>query len=324
MVRPVRKMPDWPDVEPQTFRFSSCFKASVMDDFRALLAVTADRVTVAMDALLPRSSGPEERLLSAMRYSALGPGKRLRPFITIEAGRMLGASERGLLRVATAIECVHAYSLIHDDLPCMDDDDVRRGRPTVHKEYDEATAVLAGDALQAFAFELLACPDTDASPSRRLELISGLARASGARGMVGGQMIDMSADRAAADINVITRMQRMKTGALIAFCAEAGAILAGANSDVRRALEGYAHDIGLAFQIRDDLLDAEGNENETGKAVGKDDNQGKATFVTILGLDDARDRARRLAAQAKDHLEPFGERANLLRRAADYVLERRS
>ena len=295
-----------------------------MDDFRALLAETADRVTVAMDALLPRANGPETALLSAMRYAALGPGKRLRPFITIEAGRIVGADERGLLRVATAIECIHAYSLIHDDLPCMDDDDVRRGRPTVHKEYDEATAVLAGDALQTFAFEILASPETDASSARRIELIARLAAASGARGMVGGQMIDMSADRADADINIITRMQRMKTGALIAFSAEAGAILAGAGADVRRALEGYAHDIGLAFQIRDDLLDAEGNAAETGKAVGKDDHHGKATFVTILGLDGARDRARRLAAQAKDHLDPFGESAKLLRSAADYVLERLS
>ncbi|MEE2525224.1 farnesyl diphosphate synthase [Hyphobacterium sp. HN65] len=295
-----------------------------MDDFRALLAETADRVTVAMDALLPRANGPEARVISAMRYAALGPGKRLRPFIAIEAGRMIGADETGLLRVATAIECIHAYSLVHDDLPCMDDDDVRRGRPTVHKEYDEATAVLAGDALQTFAFELLADPDTDANPNRRLELITKLAQASGAKGMVGGQMIDMSADRIDADINIITRMQRMKTGALIAFAAEAGAILSGATKDDRRALEGYAHDVGLAFQIRDDLLDAEGSLDETGKAVGKDENQGKATFVTILGLEGARDRARRLAAQAKDHLEPFGESAKLLRRAADYVLERRS
>jgi len=295
-----------------------------MDDFRTLLAETADRVTVAMDALLPRATGPESVLLSAMRYAALGPGKRLRPFITIEAGRIVGADERGLLRVATAIECIHAYSLIHDDLPCMDDDDMRRGRPTVHREYDEATAVLAGDALQTFAFEILADPETDSSPSRRVELIARLATCSGARGMVGGQMIDMRVDLVDADINIITRMQRMKTGALIAFSADAGPILAGAGPDVRRALEGYAHDIGLAFQIRDDLLDAEGSADETGKAVGKDDNQGKATFVSILGLDGARDRARRLAAQAKDHLEPFGERANLLRRAADYVLERRS
>lgn len=295
-----------------------------MDDFRALLAETADRVTVAMDALLPRANGPEARVISAMRYAALGPGKRLRPFIAIESGRMIGADETGLLRVATAIECIHAYSLVHDDLPCMDDDDVRRGRPTVHKEYDEATAVLAGDALQTFAFELLADPDTDSNPNRRLELITKLAQASGAKGMVGGQMIDMSADRIDADINIITRMQRMKTGALIAFAAESGAILAGATRDDRRALEGYAHDIGLAFQIRDDLLDAEGSSDETGKAVGKDENQGKATFVTILGLEGARDRARRLAAQAKDHLEPFGESAKLLRRAADYVLERRS
>lgn len=295
-----------------------------MDEFRTLLAETADRVTVAMDALLPRGKGPEATLFSAMRYAALGPGKRLRPFIAIEAGRMLGAHEKALLRAATAIECIHAYSLIHDDLPSMDDDDVRRGRPTVHIEYDEATAILAGDALQTLAFEILADDETHPSPNTRLELILGLAHASGARGMVGGQMIDMRADRNEADINMITRLQRMKTGALIAYSAEAGAILAGSDHDVRIALEGYAHDIGLAFQIRDDILDAEGDVEETGKAVGKDLNQGKANFVTILGLDGAKDRARRLAAQAKDHLEPFGDRAKLLRQAADYVLERRS
>lgn len=277
-----------------------------------------------MDALLPRATGPESQLISAMRYAALGPGKRLRPFLAIECGRLVGADERGLLRVATAIECVHAYSLIHDDLPCMDDDDMRRGRPTVHKAYDEVTAVLAGDALQAFAYEILASSETSSSAERRAELVARLAEASGARGMVGGQMIDMRADRIEADINVITRLQRMKTGVLIAYSAESGAILAGAGPDVRRALEGFAHDIGLAFQIRDDLLDAEGKAEETGKAVGKDDDQGKTTFVTILGLEGARDRARRLAAQAKDHLEPFGECATLLHQVADYVLERRS
>lgn len=295
-----------------------------MADFLQTIEEAADRVTVALDALLPRANGPETPLLSAMRYAALGPGKRIRPFIAIECGRLVGAEERGLLRCASAIECIHAYSLVHDDLPCMDDDDMRRGRPTVHKAYDEATAVLAGDGLLTFAFELLAHPDTHASAGRRCELIARLAAAAGARGMVGGQMIDMAAPEEQWDISIVTRMQRMKTGALIGFAAESGAILAGSDSGVRRSLEGFAHDLGLAFQITDDLLDATGKATETGKSTGKDAGQGKATFVTILGEGEARNQARRLAAQAKDHLDPFGEDANILREAVDYVLTRRS
>lgn len=295
-----------------------------MDSFEQRLNEAADRVTVALDALLPRAEGPEAHLNSAMRYAALGPGKRLRPFLAVEAGRLVNADERGVLRAACALECIHAYSLIHDDLPCMDDDDMRRGRPTVHRAYDEATAVLAGDALQAVAFEILAHPDTHQRGSVRSRLVERLARASGPYGMVGGQMIDIRAETEQFDISVVTRMHRMKTGALINYAIEIGTILREVEDHIRRALEGFAHDLGLAYQITDDLLDATGNQAEMGKAAGKDAGQGKATFVTILGVDGARDRSRHLAAQAKDHLEPFGARADVLREAVDFILDRRS
>ncbi|MFW6413265.1 MAG: polyprenyl synthetase family protein [Oceanicaulis sp.] len=296
-----------------------------MSEFEQALAETADRITVALDALIPRPDGPEKRLISAMRYAALGPGKRIRPFLTIECGRLVGADERALLRAACAVECVHAYSLIHDDLPAMDDDDVRRGRDTVHIAYDEATAILAGDALQSVAFEILAEPETCPSPSARAELVRRLAKAAGARGMAGGQMIDMAIEAGEeTDIAVVTRCQRMKTGALIGFCTEAGALIADAPKEARVALEGFAHDLGLCYQIVDDLLDAEGDETLTGKRTRKDAGQGKATFVSILGIEGARDRAGRLAGQAKDHLELFGSEARLLRDAVDYVLDRQS
>ena len=295
-----------------------------MDSFEQRLNEAADRVTVALDALLPRAEGPEAHLNSAMRYAALGPGKRLRPFLAVEAGRLVNADERGVLRAACALECIHAYSLIHDDLPCMDDDDMRRGRPTVDKAYDEATAVLAGDALQAAAFEILAHPDTHQRGSVRSRLVERLARASGPYGMVGGQMIDIRAETEQFDISVVTRMHRMKTGALINYAVEIGTILREVEDHIRRALEGFAHDLGLAYQITDDLLDATGDQAEMGKAAGKDAGQGKATFVTILGVEGARDRSRHLAAQAKDHLEPFGARAEVLREAVDFILDRRS
>ena len=295
-----------------------------MDGFEQRLNEAADRVTVALDALLPRAEGPEARLNSAMRYAALGPGKRLRPFLALECGRLINADERGLLRAGSALECIHAYSLIHDDLPCMDDDDMRRGRPTVHKAYDEATAVLAGDALQAMAFSILAHPDTHPRGRVRARLVESLAGASGASGMVGGQMIDIIGESEQLDISLVTRMHRMKTGALISFATDIGCILTDAEEHVRRALEGFAHDLGLAYQITDDLLDATGNAAETGKAVGKDAGQGKATFVTILGLDGARERAGHLANQAKEHLDPFGSRADVLREAVDFILDRRS
>jgi farnesyl diphosphate synthase len=293
-------------------------------DFETALEETADRVTVALDALIPRPDGPEARLMAAMRYAALGGGKRLRPFLVIHTGRMFDVHERALLRVAAAVECIHTYSLVHDDMPCMDDDDVRRGRPTVHKAYDEATAVLAGDALQSLAFEILCDSDTHGDPRVLAELARRLAVAAGGRGMVGGQMIDIETEGRDVDISVVTRMQRLKTGALIAFSVESGAILGRVSEDAAHALQGYAHDLGLAYQIMDDILDREGDAGALGKAVHKDATRGKASFVAAMGLDGARAQARRLAAQAKQHLDAFGPRARLLVDAVDYVLERRT
>jgi farnesyl diphosphate synthase len=292
--------------------------------FEQRLNEVADRITVALDQLIPPANGPEAKLMRAMRHGALSKGKRLRPFITIEVGRMFGGAEKALLRAAASVECMHAYSLIHDDLPCMDDDDYRRGQPTVHKAFDEATAVLAGDALQALAFEIMASPETHRDALMRCKLIERLAMAAGARGMVGGQMIDMNPVSDTEDrLQVLTRMQRLKTGALISLAGEVGAILGGALENERHAISGYTNDLGLAFQIVDDLLDVEGDPEILGKAVTKDTAAGKVNFVSLLGVEGAQERVRYLAAQAKQHLASFGTRAASLLHTVDFVLNRR-
>ena len=292
--------------------------------FEEALADAASLTDSLLERLLVVPPDLEARVYKAMRYAVLGPGKRLRPFLVLAGARLFGIARQYALQVAAAVEMVHAYSLVHDDLPAMDDSDLRRGRPTCHKEFDEATAVLAGDGLLTAAFEVLAHPDTHADPGVRCELIAALAAAAGAAGMVGGQMIDLIAEHRPLDIGAITRLQRMKTGALIAFSCESGAILAKAPTEARTALRGYAHDLGLAFQIADDLLDVEGSTAETGKPVGADSAAGKATFVSILGVERARSQAELLIGQAVAHLDLFGRRAELLREAARFVISRRT
>jgi len=291
-------------------------------DFARRLSEVADRVTVALDQLIPPAQGPEANLMRAMRHAALANGKRMRPFFVIETGAMFGASDKSLLRAASALECVHTYSLVHDDLPCMDNDDFRRGQPTVHKAFSEATAILAGDALLTLAFKILSSRETHPDPSIRLKLIERLSDAAGAKGMVGGQMIDMLEHTSPRDLSTITRMQRMKTGELIAYSIEAGAIIGGASEAEHHALYGFAHDLGLAYQIADDLLDATGEEQEAGKPLRTDAEAGKANFVTLLGIEAARERVRLLAAQARQHLAIFRNRANILLQSVDFVLER--
>jgi len=295
--------------------------------FDAALEFAAQSVERTMERLLPKGETGEARVFEAMRYSSLEGGKRLRGFFVLACATLFKVSALSALRTASAVEFVHAYSLIHDDLPAMDDDDLRRGKPSCHRQFDEATAILAGDALQALAFEVLAHEDTHGDPSVRAHLVADLARAAGAHGMVGGQMLDMLAERQAAgemSIGAITRLQRLKTGALITFSCTSGAILGKASEPLRTALAAYAHDLGLAFQIVDDLLDIEGDASQLGKTPGKDAAAGKATFVSILGRERARAQSNLLARQAAQHLEPFGQAADLLKQAAEFVVARQA
>jgi farnesyl diphosphate synthase len=282
----------------------------------------AEQVDRAFDQLLVVPDDPRARLYDAMRHAAIGGGKRLRPLLVMAAARLFHVSEESALRAGCAVECIHVYSLIHDDMPCMDDDDMRRGKPTVHKAFDEATAVLAGDSLHALAFEILADEDTHPDPFVRIELSMELARASGPSGMAGGQMMDLMAEHETFDLPTVTRLQQLKTGALIACSLEAGAILGRVPPEGRAGLRGYARDIGLAFQIADDILDVEGDAAIAGKALGKDEAAGKATFLSLLGLERARAQAKMLVEQAVGHLGQYGPEADLLRAIARYIVER--
>jgi farnesyl diphosphate synthase len=286
------------------------------------LSEVSVKVKATLSALIPETMGPEQSLVNAMRYAVLGDGKFLRPLLVLESGGLFDVDGSRLLRVAAAIEVVHCYSLVHDDLPCMDDDDLRRGQPTVHKKFDEATAVLAGDALLSLAFEILSDAQTHFDPNVRIQLVSLLARIAGAKGMVGGQMMDMSGFQLGNDIAAISRMQRLKTGGLFGFAVESGAILGKASEKLHHNLNSFAHDFGLAFQIADDILDVVGNVETLGKAVGKDQSHGKATFVSVMGLEGAKAHLSYLCSQAKEHLHVFGARADILKALVDSVESR--
>ena len=286
------------------------------------LARVGAEVDRAFDRLLAVPPDSRARLYEAMRYSAIGGGKRIRPLLVIAGCDLFKVARDRAMRVALAVECIHVYSLIHDDLPCMDDDDLRRGKPTLHRAFDECTAILAGDSLHALAFEVLADDATHEDPFVRSELVLELARAAGPGGMAGGQIMDLTAGAATADLNEVTRLQQLKTGALIGWCLEAAAIMGRIPPEGRTALRGYARDLGLAFQIADDLLDHGGSEEKAGKRVGKDRDAGKETFVSLLGADRARQQAQALVEQAIDHLRGFGDEADLLRDVARFAVER--
>ena len=279
-------------------------------------------VDAAFDAFLPVPQDTRARLVEAMRYAAIGGGKRVRPLLVCATAKLFGVDRDAAVAAGCAAEAIHAYSLIHDDLPCMDDDDLRHGKPTLHKVYDEATAVLAGDCLHALAFDILTMPGTSSDPFVRSELVAKLARASGHAGMAGGQMMDIVSDEEEYDLRQVTRLQQLKTGALLAASVEMGAILGKVPPEGRAHLRAYARDIGLAFQIADDLLDVEGDETKAGKALRKDDGQGKQTFVTLMGREPARQQAEMLVEQAGQHLSGYGDEARVLVDLARFVVKR--
>ena len=279
-------------------------------------------VDSAFDAFLPVPEDTRARLVEAMRYAAIGGGKRVRPLLLVATAELFGVGRNAAINAGCAVEAIHAYSLIHDDLPCMDDDDLRHGKPTLHKAFDEAAAVLAGDCLHALAFDILTQADTSTDPFVRAELVATLARASGHDGMAGGQMMDIVSEEEEYDLRQVTRLQQLKTGALLAASVEMGAILGRVPPEGRAHLRAYARDIGLAFQIADDLLDVEGDEEKAGKALRKDEIQGKQTFVTLMGREQARTQAEMLVDQAGRHLASYGEEARLLVDLAHFVVKR--
>ena len=301
-------------------------RAEVLEAPRVGLAAEAEQVSRRIDdffaQLLEIPADGRECLFQAMRHAAIGGGKRLRPLLTIATARLFDADKERALRVAAAIEAIHVYSLIHDDLPSMDDDDLRRGKPTVHKAYGEAAAVLAGDSLHALAFEILAAEETHHDPAVRSELVLELSRASGPAGMAGGQMMDLAAEGQALDLAAVTRLQQLKTGALIEYAVEAACILASLQPAQRVPYLRFARSIGLAFQIADDLIDHSGDEAAAGKRIGKDAAAGKSTFVSLLGEAAARKRALALVEEANDSLAQHGEEADLLRAIARFAVER--
>ncbi|GJL93503.1 polyprenyl synthetase family protein [Hyphococcus sp.] len=295
-----------------------------MSAFASTIKETAALVEDALDQFLPTRGGPLGRVADAMRWGALDGGKRLRPFLVIAAADMFDAPRARSVRVGCAVEMIHCYSLIHDDLPAMDDSDLRRGRPSVHKKYDDATAILAGDALLTQAFEILAEKETHPSGDVRCAIALELARASGKLGMVGGQMIDIYAEQKTFDLAGIEELQRLKTGALIRFSAVGGGLIGEATRDEVAALTNYAEDLGLAFQIVDDILDATADAETLGKPAGQDAEMDKATFIKLLGMDGAKSKAAELVERCKAHLDRFGPAADPLKGAADFVFERKS
>ena len=290
----------------------------------AMLEIS-EMVEAELKSLIFLPETPERKIKEAMRYAVLNGGKRLRPFLLMTCARMFNVDDSLSIRTASALEVVHCYSLVHDDLPDMDNDDLRRGLPTVHKKFDNATAILAGDGLLTKAFEILSDKKTHPDANIRCRLINDLALAAGGRGMVAGQMLDLlAAELPEMTIADITRLQQLKTGRLISYACEAGAVMGGASRSAFMHLKAYARDIGLAFQIADDILDVTGNAQDIGKAVGKDTAQGKATFVSLLGLEEAKNQAQKLIEQACENLDIFGERAYLLKEVAKYIIERKS
>jgi farnesyl diphosphate synthase len=286
------------------------------------LARIQREVDAAFSDFLPMPDDTRGRLVEAIRYAAIGGGKRIRPLLTVATAGMFAVDRDAAVRAGCAIEAIHVYSLVHDDLPCMDDDDLRHGKPTLHKAFDEATAVLAGDSLHALAFEILSMPEVSRDPFVRAEMVATLAAASGWNGMAGGQMMDMVAEGQGYDLPTITRLQQLKTGALLGAAVEIGAILGRVPEEGRTHLRNYARDIGLAFQIADDLLHVEGDEDAAGKALRKDEGAGKATFVSLMGVEPARTQARALVDQAIGHLASHGPEADLLRAVARFIVER--